>query len=162
MPAQKACMGAVLLQDESPIAYASKSLTQCQQNYAQIEKELLAIVFGCTRFHDYIYGIPNVEVETDHKPLESILKKPLHQAPTRLQKMIMTLQRYSITVRYRPGKELTVADALSRAPLPSTAPEPKEPPYAEYDVNTLTPAISKARLDQICQASQTDPSLQAL
>ena len=75
-------MGAVLLQDESPIAYASKSLTQCQQNYAQIEKELLAIVFGCTRFHDYIYGIPNVEVETDHKPLESILKKPLHQAPT--------------------------------------------------------------------------------
>ena len=41
-------MGAVLLQDESPIAYASKLLTQCQQNYAQIEKELLVIVFGST------------------------------------------------------------------------------------------------------------------
>ena len=78
-------MGAVLLQDEGPIAYASKSLMSCQTNYAQIEKELLAIVFGCTKFHHYIYGLSSVLVETDHKPLETILKKPLHQAPTRLQ-----------------------------------------------------------------------------
>lgn len=58
------------------------------QNYAQIEKEMLAIVFGCTHFHEYIYGMPHVEVETDHKPLKMILKKPLHQAPTRLQKWL--------------------------------------------------------------------------
>ena len=68
-------IGAVLLQDQYPLAYASKSLTTCQQNYAQIEKEMLAIVFGCVKFHDYIYGLPNIHVETDHKPLESILKK---------------------------------------------------------------------------------------
>ena len=68
-------MGAVLLQDEHPVAYASKALTSSQQNYAQIEKEMLAIVFGCTRFHEYIFGLPNVEVETDHKPLEIILRK---------------------------------------------------------------------------------------
>ena len=79
-------MGAVLLQDEHPVAYASKALTSSQQNYAQIEKEMLAIVFGCTRFHEYIFGLTNVDVETDHKPLEMILKKPLYQAPTRLQK----------------------------------------------------------------------------
>ena len=47
-------MGAVLLQDEQPIAYASKAHTKNQQNYAQIKKEMLAIVFGCTRFHEYI------------------------------------------------------------------------------------------------------------
>ena len=63
------------------MAYASKSLTVNQQNYAQIEKEMLAIVFGCVKFHDYIYGLPNVTVETDHKPLETILTKPLHAAP---------------------------------------------------------------------------------
>ena len=85
-------MGAVLLQENHPIAYVSKALTNTQRNYAQIEKEMLAIVFGCTKFHVYIFGIPNVEIETDHKSLETILKKPLHQAPARLQKMIMAIQ----------------------------------------------------------------------
>ena len=57
--------------------------------------------------------MPNVEVETDHKPLEAIPKKPLYQAPARLQKMIMTIQQYRISVRYRPGKELVISDILS-------------------------------------------------
>ena len=82
-------LGAALLQHDSPIAYASRSLTNCEKNYAQIKKEML---FGCTRFHDYIYGMPQVVVETDHKPLKAILKKLLH----RLQKMIMTIQRYQV------------------------------------------------------------------
>ena len=111
-------IGAVLLQEGCPIAYASKSLTATQQNYAQIEKEMLAIVFGCTKFHDYIYGLPNVTVETDHKPLESILTKPLHAAPARLQRMIMSIQKYPIHVVYKPGKEPLIADTLSRTPLP--------------------------------------------
>ena len=110
-------LGAVILQDDHPIAYASKSLTKTQQQFAQIEKEMLAVVFGCTRFHDYIYGVNNVTVESDHKPLETILKKPSCQAPLRLQKMIMTIQKYSLNVIYRPGKELVLADTLSRALL---------------------------------------------
>ena len=69
-------LGAVLLQEGHPITYTSKALTRTQQNYAQIEKEMLAILFGCVRFHEYIYGIPDIEVETDHKPLEAILRKP--------------------------------------------------------------------------------------
>ena len=80
-------LGAVLLQNDQPVAYASKALSRSQINYAQIEKEMLAVVFGCTRFHDYIHGLKEIQVETDHKPLESILKKPLHQAPMRLQRM---------------------------------------------------------------------------
>ena len=54
------------------------------------------------------------------------------------------------------------ANALSRALLSGSTPETKEPPYSEYDINTLTPAITETRLNQIRQASQTDPSLQAL
>ena len=61
-------LGAVILQDDYSIAHASKSLTNTQQQYAQIEKEMMAVVFGCTRFHDYIYGFNNVTVESDHKP----------------------------------------------------------------------------------------------
>ena len=72
-------MGAVLLQDQHPIAYASKSFTTSQKNHAQIEKMMLVIVFGCNKFHDYVYGLPNIVVETDHKSLESILQKPLRQ-----------------------------------------------------------------------------------
>ena len=63
---------AVLLQGGHTLAYASKALTQTEKNYAQIEKDMLAIVFGCTRFHKLIYGRHNVIVESDHKPLETI------------------------------------------------------------------------------------------
>ena len=108
-------LGAVLLQDERPVAYASRSLTQTQRNYAQIEKEMLAITFGCERFHDYIFRKKSVTVHTDHKPLEFIFKKPLYHAPLRLQRMILRTQKYSINVQYKPGKELLIADTLSRA-----------------------------------------------
>lgn len=63
-------MGAVILQDGKPVAYASKSLSETQQRYAQIEKEMLAIVFGCQRFHQYLYG-KEFLVETNHRPLKS-------------------------------------------------------------------------------------------
>jgi len=113
-------LGAVLFQDEKPLAYASRALSPAQQHYAQIEKETLAIVYGAQKFHQFIYGRPTV-VESDHKPLQYILNGPLHQAPLRLQKMMLTLQRYDLKVKYRPGVELSVADALSRSHLPETA-----------------------------------------
>jgi hypothetical protein len=77
-------LGCCLMQEGQPIAYASRALTKTQQNYAQIEKETLAVVYGCEKFHTYVYG-RTVDVETDHKPLQSIFTKPLHQAPVRLQ-----------------------------------------------------------------------------
>ena len=80
--ASKSGLGTVLLQDDIPIAYASKALTPTQSNYAQIEKELLAILFACQKFDDYVCGHP-VYVETDHKPLKIIMKKPLFSTPVR-------------------------------------------------------------------------------
>ncbi|XP_016343356.1 copine-8-like [Sinocyclocheilus anshuiensis] len=79
--------------------------------YAQIEKELYEVLFGCKCFHQYVDG-REVIVEYDHKPLESVMKKPL--APPRLQRMILQLQKYDITITHRPGKEIPVADTLSR------------------------------------------------
>lgn len=61
-------LGAVLIQDDKPVAYGSRALTETQQRYSQIEKETLAIWYGCTTFHDYVYG-HNVLVESDHKML---------------------------------------------------------------------------------------------
>jgi transposase InsO family protein len=150
-------MGAVLLQDDHPIAYSSKSLTSSQQNYAQIEKEMLAIVFGCHKFHDYIYGLTHILVETDHKPLESILKKPLHSAPARLQRMILSIQKYPLHVTYKPGKELLIADTLSRSPLPDLA---NELEFTNYNINILhTLPITENKLTELKQNTLTDRTL---
>ena len=68
---------ACLLQKGHPVAYASHSLTASEQNnnyyYAQIGKELMAMVFACEKFHCYVYGQP-VKIMTDHMPLELVAK----------------------------------------------------------------------------------------
>lgn len=73
-------LGAALIQDNTPIGYASRTLTKAESNYAMIEKELLAVVFGCKRFDQLLVGNQNVVVKTDHKPLVNIFKKPLLSA----------------------------------------------------------------------------------
>lgn len=105
--------GAVLMQNNMPIAYASKALTPTQQSYAQIEKEALAILMGCQKFHQLLAG-REFKVETDHKPLEAIMRKPLMKAPPRLQRILLRIQPYAPVVMYKKGKELHLADYLSR------------------------------------------------
>lgn len=116
--ASSVALGAVLTQRGRPVAYASRTLTPAQTRYAQIEKELLAIVFACEKFHEYIYGRNQITVESDHKPLESIFKKPLDAVPARLQRMMLKLQGYNLLITYKPGKLMYIPDTLSRAPLP--------------------------------------------
>ena len=93
-----------------------------KKNHAQIEKELLAIVFGCQKYYQYIYAKP-VAIETDHKPLEYLFKKLLTAALPRLQRMVLSLQKYELIVNYKPGKSLYIADTLSRAPGSQTVDE---------------------------------------
>ena len=107
-------LGAVLLQRDRPIAFASKALTDAKTRYANIERELLAVVYGCERIHTYLYGQSFV-VETHHKPLESIHIKHLTTAPQRLQRILLRLQPYDITIKYKAGKEMLLADSLSRS-----------------------------------------------
>lgn len=116
--ASSRALGAVLLQAGRPVEFASATLTDTQCRYAQIEKELLAIVYGLERFHQYVYGRCDVTVESDHKPLEALFKKPLDSIPARLQRMMLRIQGYEFSVVYKPGKYMYVADALSRAALP--------------------------------------------
>ena len=96
-----------------------RALTPTQERYAPIEKKTLAIVYGPQTFHQYICGGPT-HVDSDHKPLQCILSKPLHQAPLGLQKMMLTLQWYDLKVKYLPGSDLSVAGAMSRSYLQET------------------------------------------
>lgn len=74
-------LGATLLQSGQPVTYASRALSSTEQSYAQIEKECMAIVFACEKFDQYLHGRDLINVETDHKPLTPIFKKPLLSAP---------------------------------------------------------------------------------
>jgi hypothetical protein len=111
-------LGAALLQDGKVIEYASRALSQAETQYAQIEKELLSIVFALNRFDTYCYG-RRVIVETDHKPLLAIHKKSLAASPKRLQRMWLRLQRYDFELVCRKSSEMHVADTLSRAYPPA-------------------------------------------
>ena len=107
------------MQDDHVFAFASRLLSDTEKNYAQIEKELLAVVFALDKFDQYVYGW-QVIVETDHKPLLPIMKKAILQAPKRLQRMLLQLQRYDINLIYRKGTDMLVADTLSRAAIQSS------------------------------------------
>lgn len=101
------------MQESQSICYASRSLTLTEGNYAQIEKELLAVVFGMEKFDSYKYG-RKILVESDHKPLE-ICKKSLMNAPKRLQRMLLRLQKCDFEIVYKVGTEMYMANTLSRA-----------------------------------------------
>ena len=111
-------LGAVLLQENKPIAFASRSLTETEKNYAQIEKELLAIVFGLHKFHNYVYG-RDITVVTDHSSLTYLVKKPLSKAPKRLRNLMLKVQDYNFELIYVPGTKIPIADCLSRNPIKS-------------------------------------------
>ena len=87
-------LGFCLIQEGQPIAFASKSLTNTETRYANIEHEVLAIVFACRRFNTYVLRRP-FTVESDHKPLEKIHQKILASGPPRLQRMLFQLQSIS-------------------------------------------------------------------
>ena len=73
-------IGAVLMQNSKPIYFASRTLTETERRYANIERELLAVVYGCERFHHFIFGKEFI-VESDHKPLEMITLKRIGSPP---------------------------------------------------------------------------------
>ena len=108
-------LGAVLLQNGKPIAFVSKTLIDCEQRYANIERDMLTVVFGSERFHTYLLG-KRFLVQSDQKPLEIIHRKNLAAAPQRLQRMLLRLQPYDFELRYKPGKEMALADTMSRQP----------------------------------------------
>ena len=109
-------LGAVLLQQKReqlhPVQYASKKLTTAQQKYSTVERECLAIVWGCDKFARFLVG-RKFTLQTDHKPLTF-----LHAAKTknnRLLRWALSLQEYKFVVEPVPGTANVFADLLSRS-----------------------------------------------
>ena len=117
-------LGAILWQRSNdgrwlPVTCASRTLTDVETRYSQMEREMLCIVFALTRFRQYVLG-RHVEVYTDHKPLLPIVQKPFDEVPPRLQRWLVSLMPYDYALKYVPGKQLACTDALSRAPVPAS------------------------------------------
>lgn len=157
-------LGATLLQEAKPVCFASRALSDTERNYAQIEKELLAIVFSCEKFDQYIYR-KRVTVESDHKPLETISQKPMAEVPKRLQRMLLRLQRYDLEIRYKKGSEMYVADTLSRAYLNESTECQWQSEFCmevqEINVTEDIP-ISDPILDEIRKETAKDSELQCV
>ena len=123
-------------------------------HYANIERELLAIIHGCGKFHMYLYGRTFI-VEMDHKPLEMISLKNLTLAPACLQRVLLHLQQCDLVIMYQPRREMFLADALSCLPS-RTNTEIK----LDLRVNTILMfAFTPRCLTKIRAETQWDPIL---
>ncbi|KAK3724232.1 hypothetical protein QZH41_002381 [Actinostola sp. cb2023] len=156
----------VYILNGQPVAFASRTLSPTEQRYAQIENECLAIVFGCTKFSQYITRRAKVTIESDHKPLQSIFKKSLLEAPCRLQRMMLRLQRFNLDVMYKPVPQMYIADHLSRASVPDIGTPETEFQVFALELESICPLttvkISSERLAQLQKATEQDPVMQTL
>lgn len=133
--------------------------TTTEHRYAQVEKEALAITWACDRLADYLIGL-GFHVETDHKPLVPLLAaRRLDELPIRVQHYRMRMMRYHFTVSHVPGKNLVMADALSRAPEPGIPPNNSLEAEVEAYVDTTFSCIpaTERRMEEIRQHQDEDP-----
>ena len=155
-------LGAVIMQQRGsewkPIAYASRSMTETETRYAQIEKEALATTWACERFSTYILGTKFM-IETDHKPLVPLLgAKNLDLLPPRILRFRLRLARFDYTISHVPGKLLYTADTLSRAPSPDQENDVELQQDAEtfLTISILNLPITEGRLEEYRKAQDAD------
>ncbi|XP_041987296.1 uncharacterized protein K02A2.6-like [Aricia agestis] len=121
-------VGAVLTQrcadgTERPVCCASRTLNAAEVNYSQIDKEALAIIFGVTKHHQYLYG-RHFTLRSDHRPLSYIFgdRKGIPvTAASRLQRYAVKLSAYNFSIEFISSEKNCFADALSRLPLKLTS-----------------------------------------
>ena len=110
-------IGAVLSQiqngQERVVAYASRTLNKAERNYSATERECLGIIWATEHYQYYLLGAPFI-IYTDHNPLAYL--RSVSQPQGRLARWILKLEQYDYEVRYKPGKSIPHADALSRHP----------------------------------------------
>ena len=140
---------------ERPVAYASRTLSLAECNYAQTEKEALSLVFGVRKFHQYLYG-RTFTLVTDHKPLATLLgpKKGIPPlAAAMLQRWALQLAAYSYTIQFRPTQRHANADSLSHLPLPITS---------QREIDTFIIGQHQALPEPLQTATCQDPQLSAV
>ena len=156
-------IGGVLLQTDTndnqrPISYISKSLTDTEKRYGITEKEALAVVWCIERYHYYLYG-KSFKLTVDHKPLQFIFK-PQARLSSRISRWQLKLQAYDFEINYVKG-EKNIADFLSRKPMksePSKNDQTRE--YVNFTIKHSTPI--SLNIHEIREASKNDSTIQSI
>ena len=138
-----------------PVAYVSKTLTSCESNYSNIERELLGVLFSVLHFKYFTYGC-QVHIITDHKPLVSLFRKSLTSASPRLSRMLLHILDYQLDVMYQPGTKMHLSDALSRLTIHNN--NSKAEPIKGLDVTVHDVQI----FTEIKRVTENNPDLQTL
>lgn len=158
--ASKDALGCCLLQNNRPVSYASRSMSAAERNYAQIEKELLAVVFAFSKFHNYVYGNDKITVMSDHSPLVSIVKKNLGDVKNnRLKRLLIKLLPYSFQLNYLPGKFMYIADLLSRNFEEEFVPDDPSMTDMVHVLSEYVVNFSDERFEQFQTETRNDPIL---
>jgi len=100
---------------EAVIEYWSRSVPKAMRDYDSRRLELLAVILALEHFKPYIDGV-RVSLDTDHRNLQFI--RDIKHSSGQLARWAMRLSEYDFELKYRPGKQMEVADCLSRNPLP--------------------------------------------
>ena len=141
------------------LAYASRTLTSVESRYSQTEREALAVVWGCEKFHLYLYET-TFDIFTDHKPLE-IIYSPTSKPPARIERWGLRLQPYKFRIQYSPGID-NPADVLSRLLLANQAPHARNAAEENVQYIAQNAAPKAISLSEIQEATKEDPDLQTL
>ena len=148
---------------ERPVAYASRTLSTSEQNYSQLEKEALSLVYGVKKFHSYLYG-RTFELLTDHKPLTTILgpKTGIPSiAAARLQRWALLLSCYQYQIKFKSTQSHANADCLSRLPLSlsdsSESSDVLPSSTSVFNINQIS-AMPISSI-QVAEATRRDPTL---
>ena len=143
------------------MCYASRTLTDVERRYSQTEKEALALVWSCERFHQYLLG-RKFALITDHKPLE-IIYSTKSKPSARIERWVLRLQPYNFRVQYVRGCS-NIADALSRLPTQdSTSEHAAAKQFVDF-VRFITTATAPCAIPikEIERESETDPELRVI
>ena len=149
-----------------PVFYASKTLTDMESNYSNIECKMLGVVLSILHFKHFTFG-HKVNIITDHKPLITLFRKNLHATSPRLSRMLVQILDYNIEFHHQEGTKMHLSDALSRVNThDSIAEKSKVMPVADFnvtmhDVEILT-GFKSLSLDQVHQETEHDADMQLL
>ena len=158
--ASKKGFGAVILQEEQPIYYASRALTSAEKNYQNLEREAQAAVWGMEKFHYFLYGRKFI-LQTDQKPLVSIFRKHMIDVSPRIQRITIRAWQYDFVPQHIPGRINVIADSLSRV-----TPLEFQDSNAEKDILAVNflqySSIEERERDEMLQETNKDEELQSL
>ena len=160
--ASKKGLGAVTLQDSRPVMFASQALTGAEKNYQNLERECLVTIWGMEKFHYFFYG-KQFTLETDQKPLVSIYRKHMVEISPRIQRLIVRSFPYQpFDVQYRKGKDIPLADALSRVTPTPVEEDGIQLPIVAVNLITSNIPVSSTEIELIHEETSKDPTLTLL